>query len=140
MAGSYTDFFEHEVLKVATGQTTTLTLPITPYLALGTASPTEVAPGTAFEVASGVGYARQSSAGSWGAPSGGAVSNNAVVNFGTSSAAWGTVTHVMAFTTSPIAGGTCIWYADLTTPLVVGGANISVQFDTSTNKITLTQT
>lgn len=140
MAGSKTDYLENEVAKLMTGQAMALSLPITPYLALGTAAPTEVAPGTAFEVGAALGYARVNSAGAWGAPSGGTVSNSSVLNFGTSSAAWGTVTHVMCFPTSGIATGTALWWADLTTPLVVGGANIAVTFDTSTNKLTIVET
>lgn len=92
MAGSFTDGMEVEVLKMITGQATSIitTTPITPYVALTTTTPTDSAAGT--EV-SGNNYARISSASKWATPSAGSVANNATITFATPSGSWGTVTH-----------------------------------------------
>lgn len=142
MAGSKTDYLEAEVLKVMAGQTSIFGTAWAFWLALFQSSPGETSPGTAGEVGSGLGYARVpvgTASFFSAAPSGGSVVNTATANFGTSTASWGTVTHVGAMNSSTLGGGTCFWYADLTTPVIIASAGISFQFDATTNKITITE-
>ena len=80
MAGSKTDLFENELLKLVTGQTPSASgplsgrTPITPWLALFTTAPTESTAGTEC---SSTGYARIDSSGLWATPTGGVVTSNA---------------------------------------------------------------
>lgn len=62
--------------------------------------------GTGGTEVTGGGYARVNSASKWATPSSGAVSNNAAIDFGTSSASWGTVVGWAILTAST--GGTMI--------------------------------
>jgi hypothetical protein len=137
MAGSKTDYIENEVAKLLTGQASIFGTAWVGYLGLLTSSPTEAAPGTAGEVAGGLGYARKQVTSFFGAPSGGTVVNTGTINFGTSTGAWGTVSHVGYY--MPSTGGTCWWYADLTTPVAITSAGIAFQFDPVTNTVTLTE-
>lgn len=68
---------------------TTYTAPTTTYLALYTADPTDADTGTEC---SGGSYARQAI--TFGAPSNGASTNSAAIEFPQATADWGTVTHV----------------------------------------------
>jgi hypothetical protein len=68
---------------------TTYTAPTTVYVALYTNDPTDADTGT--EV-SGTSYARQSV--TFGAPSNGATTNSAAVEFPQAGGSWGTVTHI----------------------------------------------
>jgi hypothetical protein len=68
---------------------TTYTAPTTVYVALYTNDPTDADTGT--EV-SGTAYARQ--AVTFGAPSNGATTNSAAVEFPQAGGAWGTITHI----------------------------------------------
>src|SRR4051812_14138123 len=91
MAGSKSDVCEVDILKLATGQATTIfsTTPLaTVYVALFTAAPSDSSAGT--EV-SGGSYARVDSKGKWGTPASGTVSNNATIAYPTATADWGTV-------------------------------------------------
>lgn len=93
MAGSVTDAVELDLLKLLTGQATsvfTTTPPTNVYCALCTSTPSDSAAGT--EV-SGGSYARVQTVGKWAAPSAGSVASNADVDFGTATGSWGTVTH-----------------------------------------------
>src|SRR4051812_2017099 len=91
------DYLENEVLKLSTGQALALSLPITPYVGLFTAAPTDAGGGT--EV-SGGGYARVNASGKFPAPSGGQVANNASIDFPNATASWGTVVAWGLFTAS----------------------------------------
>lgn len=87
----FTDDFEVDVLKAATGQTTSFlaTTPATVvYVDLVTTTPTDSAAGTSV---SGGAYAMVDTKGLWAVPSAGSVSNSAAVSFPTATAAWGDV-------------------------------------------------
>ena len=68
---------------------TTYTAPTTVYVALYTNDPTDADTGTEC---SGTSYARQSV--TFGAPSNGATTNSAAVEFPQAGGAWGTITHI----------------------------------------------
>jgi hypothetical protein len=115
---SKTDYLENEVLKLSTGQTLAISPPITPWVALFTAAPTDAGGGT--EV-SGGGYGRVNASSKFSAPSGGSCSNNAVIDFGTASAAWGTVVAYAIMTAST--GGTMLRWELLSTQRVVNNTD-----------------
>lgn len=138
MAGSFTDAFEVEILKIITGQATSIvtTTPITPYLALFTAAPTDAAGGTE---ATGGGYARVSSASKWAAPTSGAgtVTNNATISFTTFT---GTVSSGSAFVACAIfdasTSGNMLGWADLTDITKTGANGDTISFPASSITIT----
>ena len=121
MAGSFTDGMEVEVLKMITGQATSIitTTPITPYVALTTTTPTDSAAGT--EV-SGNNYARISSASKWATPSAGSVANNATITFATPSGSWGTVVAMGVFDAS--SSGNLLAWADLAVSKTIGSGDV----------------
>jgi hypothetical protein len=82
------NFLENALIN-ATLRNTAYTSPSTVYLALYTSDPTDADTGT--EV-SGTSYARQSI--TFGAPSNGASTNSAAIEFPQAGGSWGTVTHV----------------------------------------------
>lgn len=84
---AFTDFLENELLDHVF-RNASYTPPTTVYVALTTTTPTDSAAGT--EV-SGNNYAR--TAATFGAASGGAISNSGAVTFPTPSGSWGTITH-----------------------------------------------
>jgi hypothetical protein len=120
--GSKSDAYELEILKLTTGQATTLftSTPMTPFLALFTADPSDSAAGT--EVTGGS-YARQpaSSSSKWAAPAAGSVTTNAVITFPTASANWGTVTGFALM--SAVTGGTLLMWGTLTASKVVNSGD-----------------
>ena len=128
---SKSDYLEVEVLKWCTGQSNALGTAPTPYIGLYTANPTDAGGGT--EV-SGGSYARVSSAGKWGVPSAGSVSNNAEIAFTTASANWGTVTGFGLFDAS--GGGNLLRWASLSASKAVESGD-TARFATST--ITFTE-
>lgn len=73
----------------ATLRNTAYTSPTTVYLALYTSDPTDADSGTEC---SGTSYARQSI--TFGAPSNGATTNSAAIEFPQAGGAWGTITHI----------------------------------------------
>lgn len=75
---SKSDYLEVELLKWCTGQVNALGAAPTPYVALYTTSPSDAGGGVECSYA---GYARQSSAGKWAAPSAGSVTTNAAILF-----------------------------------------------------------
>jgi hypothetical protein len=83
---SKTNFHEDAVLNTARGTNLTAW---TPYVGLLTAVTDGEA--SSFTEVSGNAYARQSV--TFGAPSGGSMSNSALVTFPTPTGSWGTVTH-----------------------------------------------
>jgi len=130
MAGSKSDAWEVEVLKMATGQASSIitTTPITPYLALFTGTLTADTPGTE---ATGGGYARISTAGKWAAPTSGAgtVSNNAAIDFAAftgSVAAGAAFTHFGLF--DALTGGNALYYGDLTDQTKTGANGDTITF------------
>lgn len=85
---SFSNYLENELLDHVFGGAA-YTAPATLYVALYTAAPSDAGGGT--EV-SGGSYAR--TAITFGAASGGTISNNANCEFPTATADWGTITHV----------------------------------------------
>jgi hypothetical protein len=82
------NYLENALINV-TLRATSYTAPTTVYVALYTNDPTDADTGT--EV-SGTSYARQSV--TFGAPSNGATTNSAAVEFPQAGGSWGTVTHI----------------------------------------------
>lgn len=130
MAGSKSDAWEVDVLKMATGQATSIvpTTPITPYLALFTGTLTADTPGTE---ATGGGYARISTAGKWGAPTSGAgtVSNNVAISlaaFTGAVSAGAPFTHFGLF--DAVSGGNALYYGDLTDQTKNGSSGDTILF------------
>jgi hypothetical protein len=82
------NYLENALINV-TLRATSYTAPTTVYVALYTNDPTDADTGT--EV-SGTAYARQSV--TFGAPSNGATTNSAAVEFPQAGGAWGTITHI----------------------------------------------
>jgi len=99
---SFTDYLEDAFLNHAF-RNTALTSPTNVYLALFTVSPSDAGGGT--EV-SGSGYSRQAI--TFGAPSGGAISNTAQVSFTASGGNFGTVVAV-AIMDASTAGNMLAW-------------------------------
>lgn len=111
MAGSFSDFLENEILDHVF-RNSAYTPAVTVYVALFTAAPTDAGGGT--EVTGGS-YAR--TAVTFGAASGGAISNSADVNFPTATANWGTVVALSIMDAS--SGGNFLAWGDLTSSKVV---------------------
>ena len=112
MAGSKSDAWEIDVLKMVTGQVSSVVL--TTALAsvpvkLFTIAPTDSTAGT--EVAGGLGYVAVDSKTKWAVPAAGSVSNNAVLTFPTATADWGTIVAFAVCTP----GGTEMMWGSLTT-------------------------
>lgn len=114
MAG-FSDFLEDELLDHVF-RNATYTPPAAVYVALYTAAPTDAGGGT--EV-SGGSYARESA--TFGAASSGAISNSAIVDFGTTSAAWGTVTHFGIF--DALTDGNLLAWDALTAEKTIGSGD-----------------
>jgi hypothetical protein len=139
MAGSKSEAWEVEVLKMGTGQATSIitTTPIVPYLALFTGTLTADTPGTE---ATGGGYARVSTAGKWGVPVSGAgtVTNNAVISLGPFT---GTVSAGAPFTHfglfDALTGGNALYYGDLTDQSKTGANGDTITF--ASGALTLTE-
>lgn len=82
------NYLENALINV-TLRATTYTAPTTVYVALYTTDPTDADTGTEC---SGTAYARQ--AVTFGAPSNGASTNSAAIEFPQAGSAWGTITHI----------------------------------------------
>ena len=104
MAGSKSDYMEDKVLNILRG---TAFAAVSPYVGLMTAAPGETGPGT--EVSGGA-YARV--AVTFGAPSGGAISNSGAVNFPTPTGNWGTIVGFGIFDAET--SGNMLYYGDIT--------------------------
>lgn len=110
--GSKTDVYEVDILKLTTGQATTIvtSTPLaTVYIALFTTAPGEA--GGGVEVATGS-YARVDSKGKWAVPASGSVANNAVITYPTATADWGTIVGFAIMTL--ITGGNMLMWGTLT--------------------------
>lgn len=128
MAGSLSDYAEDAVLDHLF-RNTALTSPATVYAALFTAAPSDSGGGT--EV-SGGSYARV--AVTFGAASGGATDNTAIIDFGTATANWGTIV-AMAVFDAATAGNMLAW-ADLATSKTVNNGD-AARFSVGDLDITL---
>lgn len=124
---SFSDYLENALLDHVF-RNTALTSPTTVYLALYTANPTDAGGGT--EVTGG-GYARQAI--TFGAASGGAISNTTQVSFTASGADFGTITGIGIFDAST-AGNLLAW--DAITPATVTDGD-SINFPIGDIDITL---
>ncbi|GHF71286.1 phage tail fiber protein [Seohaeicola zhoushanensis] len=114
---SFSDYLENALLNHVF-RNTALTSPTNVYLALYTANPTDAGGGT--EVTGG-GYTRQAI--TFGAASGGAISNTAAVEFTASGASFGTVTGVGIFDAS--SGGNLLAWDAITSAAVGDGDTLS---------------
>lgn len=121
-AGSMSNYLENKVLDYLY-RAQAFTPPATTYVGLFTAAPSDAGGGTEVSTAS-TGYARQaitSGLTAWSGTqgsgttvassgTGGTISNNAIVTFGTPTGAWGTCTHAGLFDASS-AGNLLFWGA-----------------------------
>lgn len=119
MAGSKSDAFETIVLKLVTGQVHGLAglsgVLAGPWIALYTVAPSDSAAGTEVSTSS-TAYARVTTAGLWGTPTGTSptqVSNNAVVTFPTAAGTnWGVLVAFALFDAAT--AGNRLYWGDLT--------------------------
>lgn len=107
---SFTDYLENAVLNHVF-RNIALTSPTTVYAAIFTVTPSDAGGGT--EVTGG-GYARQTV--TFGAPSGGAISNTNVVNFTASGAGYGTVVAGAIF--DALTGGNMLAWGPITSATI----------------------
>jgi hypothetical protein len=105
------NYLENALLN-AILRNTSYTSPTTVYVALFTSDPTDE--GTGTEV-SGGSYTRKAI--TFGAPSNGVSSNNALVEFDQSTTSWGTITHMGLYDAST--SGNLLVYGALTTSKVI---------------------
>ena len=121
MAGSFSDFWEDEILDHLFMKGS-YTMPTNLWVGLSTADPLDDNSGQAEP--SGGAYARVFTDGDdWDASSGGATANAAVIEFPENTASWGTVTHF------------CIWDASTAGNMVAHGA-LDASRDLSSTGIT----
>lgn len=114
---SFSDYLENALLNHVF-RNTALTAPASVWLALYTVTPSDAGGGTQV---SGGGYARQAI--TFGAPSGGAISNTSAVSFTASGAAYGTVVAVGIFDAST-AGNLLAW-DDITAAVINDGDTLN---------------
>lgn len=130
MAGGKSDYLEKAILDHVIGGTT-LAKPANVWIALSTAAYSDAATGASMSEVTGGAYARQqltNNATNWPAATGtspATKSNGVVINFPTSTAAWGTVTSFYIVDAST--NGNVLYGADLTTPKTVNTGD-SVSF------------
>jgi hypothetical protein len=120
--GSKSDAYEIDLLKLVTGQATTMftsTAMATVPIKLYTVAPTDSTAGT--EVTGGS-YASVDSKGKWGTPAAGSVANNAVITFPTATADWGTV---VAFAVCNASGSQTMWGTLTASKAVLNGDTAS---------------
>lgn len=108
---------------------TSYTSPSVVYVGLYTSDPTDANTGT--EV-SGGSYARK--AVTFGAPSNGASSNSALIEFNQATANWGTVTHMGILDAST--GGNLLFHGALTSSKTIENGDV-FKFDASSLSVTL---
>jgi len=114
---SFSDYTENAVLNHVF-RNTALTSPAAVYLALYTVTPTDAGGGTQV---TGGGYARQAI--TFGAPSGGSISNTSAVSFTASGASFGDIVAVGIFDAST--GGNLLAWDGITTATVGDGDTIN---------------
>jgi hypothetical protein len=113
----------------ATLRNTTYTSPSVVYAALFTSDPTDA--GTGTEV-SGGSYTRKSI--TFGAPSNGASTNSAAVEFDQATGSWGTITHFGIYDAST--SGNLLYHGALTTSKTIDSGDV-FKFSTSNISVTL---
>ncbi|MCU0909790.1 MAG: hypothetical protein MUE98_00150 [Rhodobacteraceae bacterium] len=114
---SFSDFLENELLDHVF-RNSAYSSPAAVYLALYTAAPTDAGGGTQV---SGAGYARQAI--TFGAASGGAISNTSAVSFTASGGSFGTVVAVGIFDAA--SGGNLLAWDDIDAATVGDGDTIT---------------
>ena len=107
---SLTNYGENRILDLLRGAGTY-------YIGLFTASPSENGSGT--EISSG-GYARQKV--TFGAASGGSMTNSEAIEFPTATADWGTATAWALFDAKT--GGNMVWYGNINSPKILYSGDI----------------
>jgi hypothetical protein len=122
MAGSKTNYFEDLVLNVFRGTGITA---VTPRVALYTAL-TDGEVVTVTEVTNANAYAR--TAVTFGAPSGGIMTNSAKVTFPTPSGSWGTVVGWGIVDSATHGAGNTCYYSDQTPNKTINSGDV-VEFD-----------
>jgi len=123
----FSNYLENALIN-ATLRNTTYTSPATVYVSLYTTDPTDADSGT--EV-SGGSYARTSA--TFDAPSNGVTQNSADITFPTSTASWGTVTHIGIHDAST--SGNLLFHTPLDTSKTIDSGDI---FKIETGNLTVT--
>ena len=106
-----------DALINATLRNTTYTSPATVYVGLFTSDPTDAGTGTEC---TGASYARKSMA--FGAPSNGASTNSAAVEFDQATGAWGTITHFGIL--DALTSGNLLYHGALTSSKVIEDGDV----------------
>jgi hypothetical protein len=130
MSNAKTDYLEDALLNHVL-RNTGYPSPATIYVGLFTVMPAD--DGTGGTEVTGGSYARQSVV--FAAPSGGQVANNALVQFPTATADWGTVLGMGLFDT--LSGGNLLYYGTLTAQKIVG---IGDQISFAASALTVSET
>ena len=110
------NYLENALIN-ATLRNTTYTSPATVYVGLFTSDPTDAGTGTEC---TGASYARKSMA--FGAPSNGASTNSAAVEFDQATGAWGTITHFGIL--DALTGGNLLYHGALTSSKVIEDGDV----------------
>ena len=121
------NYLENALINV-TLRATAYTAPTTVYVALYTNDPTDADTGTEC---SGTSYARQSV--TFGAPSNGATTNSAAVEFPQAGGAWGTITHIGIW--DALTTGNMLYHTPLTTSKTIDSGDI---FKIASGSLTVT--
>lgn len=116
--GTLAAYLRNKLLDHLTGRAS-YTAP-TVYLALYDGDPAGA--GAEIETPGENGYSRQTIA--MNAASGGAIDNSAAITWGPATAAWGTVTYVVAFDAST--GGNLLWSDDVTSKTIGDGDSYQI--------------
>ena len=130
MSNAKTDYLEDALLNHVL-RNTGYASPATVYVGLFTVMPAD--DGTGGTEVTGGSYARQSV--TFAAPSAGQVANNALVQFPTATADWGTVLGMGIF--DNLSGGNLLYYGTLTAPKIVG---IGDQISFASSALTVSET
>ena len=121
------NYLENALINV-TLRATSYTAPTTVYLALYSNDPTDADTGTEI---SGTNYARQSI--TFGAPSNGASTNSAAIEFPQAGGAWGTITHIGILDAST--SGNLLYHTPLTTSKAIDTGDL---FKIASGSLTVT--
>jgi hypothetical protein len=121
------NYLENALINV-TLRATSYTAPTTVYVALFTTDPTDAGSGTEC---SGTAYARQSA--TFAAPSNGASSTNADVQFPQAGNSWGTITHFGIY--DALTTGNLLYHGVLTTSKVIDTGDV---FKIASGSLTVT--
>lgn len=124
---AFSNYLENALIN-GTLRATTYTAPTTVYVGLFTTDPTDAGSGT--EV-SGNAYARR--AATFAAPSNGAASTNADVQFPQATGNWGTITHFAIF--DALTTGNMLFHGALTTSKIINTGDV---FKIASGSLTVT--